>query len=315
MIGQIKESRRSTLRMLGALGCGGLALASQRSASAGVASNQAAEATQDSSLDLSTPEKRSEIIVKVMGSTAAEATHAYMRFHVYGFAGTNAVPFFSMNNYLIQYWEPVKYGTYNMRHYEVGYFTKFGTDEPITYLDNPITGETVEMEHFVLGPVRRSYTPTGIVAPGIAPEPLSIDVIGDRVFIPTQSIESFPSMFPPSEWPEISNQEKVYWDSFYTYSASVADILDGDSPRARAEIHMQNLTSWQPFLRLGRTPGRLMVRAFGAHVPGFEVLSADVRRGFEQHTPQIFDTESWTTTLFDNVEYFKKMTRQGDSKR
>ena len=259
-------------------------------------------------LDLSDPVKKSHVVTKVMGSVGKEETHSFLRFHIYGFSGDNCIPFFSMNNYVVQKWEPSELaGEYMLKHYEVGYYTEFDTDKAITHWINPITNEEIELEQFVLGPVHRRYTPSGIIAPGIAPQPLRVSVIADRVFVPAQSIEKFPTMFPPEEWPEFSNQSHVFWDSMYTYSAYLKDVLNPDLNCAPAEIHMQNLTSWQPFLRLGKIRGRSMARAFGQNISGFEALPKSIIKDFETYTPEIFETATWEKTRFDSIEYYKKV--------
>lgn len=265
-------------------------------------------------LDLSTPEKRIEAFTKIVGSIGKEEKHAFIRFHMYGYMGENVVPFFSMNNYVVQKWEPSeKPYHYKLKHYEVGYYTEFDTDKPITHWLNPVTGKTVELEPFILGPISRMYTPEGFVAPGLAPEPLQIKVIGDRVYAPSHSIEVFPNMFQPKDWPELSSGPKVFWDSMSTYSAKLEDVLNSDLKSAKAVIQMQNLTSWQPFLRLGQTEGRSMARAFGQNISGFDDLAPNIRKGFETYTPDIFNTDKWQTLKYDSVDFYNKAV--ADKKR
>jgi len=274
-------------------------------------------APKNHGLDLSTPEKKSTAITKIMGSIGKEEVHAFMRIHLYALFGhKNVVPMFSLNNYVVQKWTPSvsAAATYDLKHYEVGYFCKFDTDEPITYWKNPVTGETVELEQFILGPVPRSYTPSGIIAPGIAPNPLRISTIEDRVFVPAQSIEEFPNPFSPEDWPEHSSGPVTYWDSMYTFSADVADVVNPKITSAPAEMHMQNLTSFQPFLKMRQTPGRSMARGFGKKISGFDALQPTVRASFEKHTPEIFETDTETTMRFDSVEYYTKMLEQRNAK-
>lgn len=267
-------------------------------------------------LDLSSPEKRVEVFTKIVGSIAKEEKHAFLRFHLYGFLGENVVPFFSMNNYVVQKWEPTAEPYhYQLKHYEVGYYTEFDTDKPITEWLNPVTGKVVELETFILGPITRIYTPEGVIAPGLAPIPLRINVIGDRVFVPSHSIESFPNMFSPSEWPELSSGPKIYWDSMSTYSAPLSEVLDSQKSSANAEIHMQNLTSWQPFLRMGQIEGRSMARAFGKNIAGFHELDPIVREGFETYTPDIFNTNSWTDMKFDSIDFYNKAVAEKKQKQ
>lgn len=304
-------NRRTALKQLGALGVGGLTLGTSSMA----LSAHAAGTNTAGSLDLSSPEKRIEAFTKIVGSIGNEEKHAFLRFHMYGYMGENVVPFFSMNNYVVQKWEATSEPYhYQLKHYEVGYFTEFDTDNPISHWKNPVTGKTVELETFILGPIGRMYTPQGVIAPGLAPKPLRIDVIGDRVYAPSHSIESFPNMFSPDEWPELSSGPKVYWDSMSTYSAPLADILNPQKTSAKAEIHMQNLTSWQPFLRMGQTEGRSMARAFGQNIAGFHELDPKVRKDFEKYTPSIFNTDAWTELRFDSMDFYNKAVAEKKTK-
>lgn len=271
----------------------------------------AAASFTEADLDLSTPEARNRAMVKIVGSIGNEEIHAFMRFHVYGYPGDgNVIPFFSMNNYIVQRWTPVDGDSYELNHYEVGYYTKFDTDEPIDFWTNELTGEVVELEPFILGPITRLYTPDGIQSPGIAPNPLRINVIGDHVFVPAQSIESFPNLFSPEEWPELSTGPLIYWDSMYTFSARLDQVADPTRTSTDTEIHMQNLVSWQPFLKLGQRPGRTMVRAWGASIAGPQDLPPAVRSDFEAYTPQIFNTDDWTEIRFDSFDYYNKMVAE-----
>ena len=267
-------------------------------------------------LDLSTPEKRNEVFTKVVGSIGNEEKHAFLRFHIYGYMGENVVPLFSMNNYIVQKWETTSEPYhYQLKHYEVGYYTEFDTDKPITHWTNPVNGKEVELETFILGPIGRMYTPEGISAPGLAPHPLRISTVGDRIYVPFHSIEVFPNMFSPEEWPELSSGPKIYWDSMSTYSAPIAEVLDPKRKSVKAEIHMQNMTSWQPFLLMGQLEGRSMVRAYGQNISGFDDLSPEVRAAFKKYTPQIFDTDNWTDLRFDSIDYYNKAVAERAKKQ
>ena len=252
---------------------------------------------------LADPVKRSEMIVKVMGSTAREDTYAFLKFHVYGYAGENIIPFFTMNNVIVQKWFPKEPGHYDLRHYEVAYYSEFDTEKPIEKWENPVTGEVVDIPHFILGPIERQYTPDGIIAPGIAPNPLNISVIGNRVFIPTQSTDKVFNPMSTPEWGEYAGSPDVYWDSMLTYSADIEDVLDPEKSMAGAEIHMQNLVSWNAFFKMGYRPGRTMVRAFGTHLDSLDDLPPEARAGLEKYTPEIFNTDEWEDVRIDAIEY------------
>jgi len=263
---------------------------------------------------LADPVKRSEMIVKVMGSTAREDTYAFMKFHVYGYAGENIIPFFTMNNVIVQKWTPIEEpGNYDLEHYEVAYYSEFDTNTPITDWKNPITGEIIEIPPFVLGPSARQYTPDGVIASGLAPQPLNISVIGNRVFIPTQSVDQTFNPMSGPEWGPYNGDPDVYWDSMLTYSADVADVLDPSLNKAGAEIHMQNLVSWNPYFKMGMLPGRTMVRAYGTHLDSLDDIPPEVRAGLEQYTPEIFETDTWTDFRLDSIDFMNDIRAKIDS--
>jgi len=258
---------------------------------------------------LSDPAARTKLIAKVMGSTVEADRHAFLKFHVFGYAGDgNLIPFFSMNNYIIQKWRPGEDSTFEVDHYEVAYYSKFDTTEPLSDWENPLTGEVIELPHFVLGPVPRFYGPgIGKDPASFAPDPLNITMIGDRVYIPTLSKFQFPNSLTTEEWGRYGGSPATYWDSMLVFSADIEDALDEDKTHVSAEMHMQNLVSWAPYFKLGDSPGRTMVRAYGQHISGYDDLPADVRANLEKFTPEIFDLDSWTEPRLDTVEFSQSL--------
>lgn len=266
-------------------------------------------------LRLENPEARSRLIAKVMGSTEEGERHAFLKFHIFGFAGDgNLIPFFSMNNYVIQKWTPSDGAEFEVQHYEVAYYSKFDSAEPLDEWENPLTGETVKLPHFVLGPVTRAYGPgLGESPASFAPDPMNITMIGDRVYIPTLTKIQFPNSLRPEEWGPYSNGPITYWDSMLVFSADVEDVFNDDLTHVDAEMHMQNLVSWAPYLKLGQSPGRTMVRAYGQHISGYDALPEDIRANLEKYTPEIFDLEAWTDVRIDSMELAADLAAQREA--
>ena len=263
-------------------------------------------------ITLKNPVQRTKLIAKVLGSTVEEERHGFLKFHIFGYAGDgNLIPFFTMNNYVVQKWKPAEDGAFELQHYEAAYYSKFDTTEPIEDWVNPLTGETVKIPPFVLGPVPRAYGPDmGKTAATFAPDPLNITMIGDRVFIPTLSQFEFPNTLSAEEWGPYSSGPITYWDSMLVYSADVRDVFDNSKTHVGAEMHMQNLVSWAPFLKLWQSPGRTMVRAYGQHISGYDALPKDIRQNLEKYTPEIFDIEGWTDFRMDNIELAQSLAKQ-----
>jgi hypothetical protein len=259
-------------------------------------------------LDLNDPIDLSYARQKVIGSVASEEVHSFLRFHFYGqVPGEPARRLFSMNNYIVDRWQAKERGTYELRHWEVGYYCDFDTDNPIESWVNPYTKEEIEIFQFVLGPIDRIYSPGTVLAPGLAPIPLTSHIMGPRFYVATEAISQIPNLFQPDEWPKRSTGKMANWVSMQTLSSLMDDVLNPELNSAPANIHLQNFISWGSWMQMGGTPGGTTARAYGTEIEGFEALPQNIVDGFKKYTPEIFATETWNTTRFDEFDYFNLM--------
>ncbi len=280
-------SRRAAVH--GAMGLGALALTGAATASAARAA----------ALDFADPLTLLRTHVKMVGSLGREVVVSFMRLNIYGDLGEgNFVPFFTMNNILVDYWEPREDHQHEMRKYEVGFYTRYDSYEPLEHFDNPVTGQRMPIHHFRLGPVPRVYTPDGVIAMGYNPKLLPVELIGDRVFLATQSIESAPDAVRPGR--------TNYVNSFMTMSALLADVANPRVLSAPVHLQLQNKNRWQAWMGMDDRPGGTVARGFGTKIPGLWALSPAVAAGARRFVPEIFDTKNWTEFVFEDSEYLKQ---------
>ncbi len=290
-------SRRKALQGVAGLGALGLATGAAQSASS------AASVAAAAGPDFSDPLTVLRTHVKMVGSLGQEVVYSFMRLNIYGDLGQgNFVPFFTMNNILVDWWEPKEDNQHEMRKYEVGFYTKYDSYEPLEQFDNPVTGKRVAIHHFRLGPVPRMYTPDGVIAMGYTPKLLPIELIGDRVFLATESIESRPDMIHPGE--------TSYTNSFMTMSALLTDIANPAVKSAPVHLQLQNKNRWAPWFGMGDRPGGTVARGFGGKIRDLNALPAPVIAGAKKFVPQIFDTKNWTDFVFEDSEYLKSLEKQ-----
>ena len=241
--------------------------------------------------------------VKMVGSLGKESVVSFMRLNIYADLGEgNLIPFFTMNNILVDYWEPKGNDQHEMRKYEVGFYTRYDSQEPLEEFANPVTGKTTAIHHFRLGPVPRLYTPTGVIAMGYTPKLLPIEVIGDRVFLATESIESRPDMIRPGE--------TSYTNSFMTMSAALQDIVNPAVLSAPVHLQLQNKNRWAPWMGMGDRPGGTVARGFGGKVASLDALPEAVKSGARRFVPQIFETATWSEFVFEDSEYLKELAEK-----
>ena len=298
-MGKSTMTRRNAVASIAGLGAAGMV------AGCSGGSDRKPEPLQ---LDLNDPVDLSYARQKVIGSVVQEEIHSFLRFHFYGqVPGEKAVPLLSMNNYIIDSWEPLERGTYQLKHWEVGYYCDFDTDDPVESWLNPITNEEIEVFQFILGPIERVYSPDSVIAPGLAPIPRTSHIMGPRFFVATEAISQMPNMFKPEAWPKRSSGETVNWISMQTLSSLWEDVVNPELTSAPANIQLQNFVSWSSWMQMGGRPGGTMARAFGTEIDGFSALPAKVYEAFKKYTPEIFETASWDVTRFDEIDYFRLM--------
>jgi hypothetical protein len=289
----MKVSRRSALLGSAALGSAGLAALHISSAQAAV--ERPLPVFSDPITALRTH-------VKMVGSLGQATVYSFMRLNIYADLGEgNFVPFFTMNNILVDYWQPKGDNQHEMRKYEVGFYTRYDSQEPLEEFVNPVTGRTSAIHHFRLGPVPRLYTPTGVIAMGYTPKLLPIEVIGDRVFLATQSIESRSDMLDPTR--------TSYTNSFMTISASLTDIADPSVLSAPVHLQLQNKNRWAPWMGMDERPGGTVARGFGGKVESLDALPKSVIDGARRLVPEIFDTANWHEFVFEDSEYLKGQSK------
>lgn len=224
--------------------------------------------------------------VKLVGSLGKEQVISFYRLNVYAdMHDGNFIPMFTMNNLLIDNWEPQADNAHQMLKYEAGYYTDIDGYEPLSSFKHPKTGEAVRIHNFRLGPVPRGYTPDQYLVMGYNPNPLPLEVIADRVFLATQSIESSPDFADPTK--------TRYTNSFMTYSATLADMQNEALPSAPVHAQLQNKSQWLPWMKMGDQPGGTVVRGFGGKVASLDALPPGVLEGFSKQVPQILDTSNW----------------------
>ena len=236
--------------------------------------------------DFSAPVEALRAHVKLVGSLAEESVVSFYRLNIYADLNAgNFVPLFTLNNLLIDNWTPKSDNSFQMIKYEAGYYTAIDSYDVIKTFRHPLTGKAVPVQNFRLGPVPRGYDPDKYTVMGYNPDPLPLEIIGDRVFLATQSIESSPGFTDPA----ITR----YTNSFMTYSATLGDMQNPDLASAPVHAQLQNKTEWAEWMEMGDQPGGTVARGYGSKVAGLDGLPPGVLEGFARHTPQILDIENW----------------------
>ena len=258
------------------------------SALLGVSANVAGSAQPSFVSNFADPVDAIRTHVKMVGSLAEETVVSFYRLNIYADLGSgNFIPMFTMNNLLIDKWTPHEGNQYQMQKYEAGYYSPIDSYEPLVDFENPVTGETIKVINFRLGPVPRRYTPDRFFVMAYDPNPLPLEIIGDRVFLATQSIESAPR---PGSGPDGPIN---YTNSFMTFSAKLEDVQNPDLASVPVHSQLQNKVEFSPWLKMGDIEGGTVVRGYGTKIDGVDKLPDGVLAAYEKHVPKILDIDNW----------------------
>jgi hypothetical protein len=236
--------------------------------------------------------------VKMIGSLRNEIVCSLLRLNIYADPGEgNFVPLFTMNNIVVDHWQRVDEHIFEMRKFEVGYYTEYDSQQAIETFLNPLTGKRVAIHQFKLGPVPRAYTSDGVIAMGFTPKLLPIEVIGERVFLATESIENRPDPIRPGK--------TAYVNSFMTLSAPLSPVLDSNVYNVPVHIQLQNKGHWQSWMGMDDRPGGTVARGYGSKIGSLDALPDIVKENARKYVPEIFDTANWTEFLFEESAMLK----------
>lgn len=262
-------------------------------------------------LNLDDPQERFRLTMKMRGSLADGPVHTFVRLHIYGYGHEgNLVPFFSMNNYAVNMWRKLADSKYAVQVFECGVYTVFDSYDVITDWQNPFTGERREVHQFRSGPLNVQFGVDGIVAGPetvVKPRSMMTEVLEDSLIANMQSSFHFPSPFQPEEFPKESPGNLFYWDSHASHISPLESLLDPGVASAPAQISMNNLVSWSPWLGMSQHAGRTYARGVGRKVSGPAALPTPVLTSLEQYMPQVLDVSRWGPPYDDIADYKQKV--------
>jgi hypothetical protein len=190
-------------------------------------------------------------------------------------------------------------GTLQLRGKETGYFYDLASGDVIDTWENPFTGRTVEVYHFLNDRIGGELTTTmpklhvgddpdhGVemneFAPkdddGTTPFVLPWAAYGDELLLEWDYAHEYPNPVTPSGWPQASTGPVINPSEHFTIFTSRAEMEDRDRPSAHFRAGFSRLSPFWPWMRMG-----------GSGVEGVmfgRLFSRTTHRGFDDVPPKI----------------------------
>lgn len=251
---KMQTSRRQALT----IGIGGLAAVSATNI----------PAAQAAMPDLNDPADYLTTVVKMRGSTDGSVAMGWIMGHRYAVMDGKAIPMFGLLASTFFTYTRLDDLRFEMRSFEVAYFTDLATGKLLEKWENPFTGEVVDVPQTRMGPSIVPVTPTGFDLTAV-PSMGAMDAdhmfrpaitMGDDIWI-TEEIKI--AADPPAAGPS-----RFRYNEITTYNAKLSDLAKPELATVPTSIQYQSIvgfSSWQGMagidaMNMGRGSGRRATR-------------------------------------------------------
>jgi hypothetical protein len=262
-------------------------IVNRRSVLAGSAAIAAAPAfAARRTLDLSDPKDSLTAFIKLSGSVTEAWVYSLYEGPLLAIVpGAVPQPVCGFAGLIKTRWTPEADGTFTQEIYDNGYFSDLDTGEIIDTLRNPLTGETVRPQHFLVGPTTYTHGP--------GPRPWR--EIGDLITVSTGRGLAVPNPFDPAQWPRESPGDQLIYHFATTYVGRRADLEDDSLSQASNTYTWNAFYSWLPWMLMGQRPGFVYWQAQGRKLAGVDEVPDMMRTHIANTWPSYLDDGApWT---------------------
>jgi len=188
-------------------------------------------------------------------------------------------------------WLRLNENTFRKHSFDLGFFSDLQTRQRATTIVNPITKDMVQPFDFKYG-----GSETTISRETYDEEPPGTWSTAGRERNFTEKRKgSFPTPFPPSEWPRESAGETYHASSETNYLAEVCELEDPTISAAKSMFFWTAFLSWEPWLLMDGAPGFVMWRGIGNKFLNADEVPSKIRDYALKTQPNYFNAaKPWT---------------------
>ncbi|MDX2222060.1 MAG: DUF1838 family protein [Rhodospirillaceae bacterium] len=247
------------------------------------------------------PLDRLEALVKMRGSIDGRAGFAWIRGVRYAQVGGRLEPMCGLLNCTMIRYRRISPDSFDLRLYEVSFYTDLATGQYAPTLKMPFTGKTVEVPLYRTGPGRHvvktansevmswSKTNTGneAVARMIAPDgqifydvELSQPTIqADHVWLTTEATTRLEPTDPADKpW---------FYKELITNHGALKELRDPNVTHVDSTASYTLMMGWRPWMQMDGVDGHTVDHAIGGRVWRLDDLPTDILDHMKRHHPDI----------------------------
>ena len=235
-----------------------------------------------------------KVLIKLRGRLDGKPVFWWLKGTRYGVVGTEIKPMFTANVGSVHRFVAQPDGTYRLTMIEHSYYTDPESGALLNAWQNPFTGQTSQIQHFLMGPINATMTVNGMTPPtavgGSSEETKAtlgpITVAGDDLWVREDSSATLHPADP--KLPTYRGNDLA------TYHGSLREVTDPKIVSAHATLHYQSVTAWRSWMKMGDISGHLMAREVGSKV----ARPADLPETFQALARQVHP-QQWAAILKD----------------
>lgn len=251
---------------------------------------------------------RLEALVKMRGSVDGAICFNWIKGIRYAQVGHEIKPMCGLLNCTITRHTRLSPDSFDMRLYELSFYTNESTGQYQPKLQMPFTGKHVDVPLYRTGPGQhivktanhevmswnKNNTTSEAAARMLAPDgkiyydvELSEPTIrGDHVWLTTESTTRLEPLDPSNKpW---------FYKEIISHRASRRAVLDPATAHVDSASSYTLVMSWRPWMQMGDLDGRTLDHAIGGRVMKMEELPAEILSHMRQHHPDVVaDPARW----------------------
>ena len=247
------------------------------------------------------PLDRLEALVKMRGGTDGRIGFAWIKGVRYALVGGRLEPMCGVLNCTITRYRRLTPDSFDLRLYEISFYTNLATGQYQPALKMPFTSKTVDVPLYRTGPGQhvvktsnkeemswsKKNTGDEAAARMLAPDgkiyynvELSQPTIqGDNVWLTTEATTRLVPNSPADKpW---------FYKELITNHGSLKQLLDPAVPYVAADASYTLMMDWRPWMQMEGIDGHTLDHAIGGHVLSVDALPTEIVEHMKTHHPDI----------------------------
>lgn len=230
--------------------------------------------------------------LKLSGSLGSETVRMWFTGKAYAyFPGEPVQELFYMDGFYLTDYRANEDGTHVHERYEITTKRDIETGNLLKTYENPFTGRTDKVVSSIGGPQYKIYNDWGFSSKLDVPkgpdDPHILEwmVFDDDAWLTWDLFLRFKNPLNPEKHPLAYSGDYLDLVNLTNYKGKLSDLENPEVLNAPGVMFWNGISSWQPWMRMGQTPGSIVYKTIGVKLARFEDVPKQVFDAAEKAFP------------------------------